>query len=202
MPTRWWSLKRFRSSYQERAFYVTDQKSRYQRAGLSAHPLEAITFGQFRLFPTQRLLEKAGRAVHMGGRALDILIVLAKRAGEIVSKRDLLATVWADVKVDEGSLRFHMAALRKTLGDGQSGARYIINVPGRGYCLVAAVSCEGPLTPPPVEVTAAWRHAVLCPRCGSNVNLKKNSFGSPGHEYVLMPASYPNYRADSDLENP
>ncbi|HWO36045.1 MAG TPA: winged helix-turn-helix domain-containing protein, partial [Candidatus Acidoferrum sp.] len=81
--------------------------------------------------------------VHIGGRALDILIFLAKRAGEVVSKGDLVAGVWTDVNVDEGSLRFHIVALRKVLGDGQSGARYVTNVPGRGYCLVAPVSRSG-----------------------------------------------------------
>jgi predicted ATPase/DNA-binding response OmpR family regulator len=101
---------------------------------------EVISFGQFRLFAAERLLEEDGRAIPLGGRALDILIFLAKRAGEVVSKRDLVAGVWADVNVDEGSLRFHMAALRKALGDGQSGARYVINVQGRGYCLVAPAS--------------------------------------------------------------
>jgi predicted ATPase/DNA-binding winged helix-turn-helix (wHTH) protein len=100
----------------------------------------AVSFGPFRLFPAERLLEKDGVALHLGGRALDILILLVERAGEVVSKRELVARVWADVTVDEGSLRFHVAALRKALGDGQSGARYVTNVPGRGYCLVAPVS--------------------------------------------------------------
>jgi predicted ATPase/DNA-binding winged helix-turn-helix (wHTH) protein len=100
----------------------------------------AVSFGPFRLFPAERLLEKDGAALHLGGRALDILILLVERAGEVVSKRELVARVWADVTVDEGSLRFHVAALRKALGDGQSGARYVTNVPGRGYCLVAPVS--------------------------------------------------------------
>ena len=100
----------------------------------------AISFGPFRLFPAERLLEKGSTDVHLGGRALDILIVLAEHAGEVVSKRDLIARVWADVTVDEGSLRFHVAALRKALGDGRGGARYVTNVPGRGYCLVAPVS--------------------------------------------------------------
>src|SRR5271167_1439405 len=99
-----------------------------------------VAFGPFRLFPAERLLEKDGVPVHLGGRALDILIFLVERAGEVVSKRDLVARVWADVNVDEGSLRFHVAALRKTLGDGREGARYVTNVPGRGYCFVAPVS--------------------------------------------------------------
>jgi DNA-binding winged helix-turn-helix (wHTH) protein len=98
------------------------------------------------LFPTERLLERDGVPVQVGGRALDILIFLDERAGEVVSKRDLVARVSADVNVDEGSLRFHVAALRKTLGDGQEGARYVTNVPGRDYCLVAPVSRSNTLS--------------------------------------------------------
>ncbi len=88
----------------------------------------------------ERRLDRDGSPVHLGSRALGILIALVERAGEIVSKKDLLARVWGDLVVDEGSLRFHIAALRKVLGEGQSGARYVMNVSGRGYCFVAHVS--------------------------------------------------------------
>src|SRR5271155_3711112 len=91
----------------------------------------AISFGPFRLLPPARLLERDGVPVQIGGRALDILIYLVERAGEVVSNRDLVSRVWSGVFVDEGSLRFHIMALRKALGDGQSGARYVTNVPGR-----------------------------------------------------------------------
>jgi predicted ATPase/DNA-binding winged helix-turn-helix (wHTH) protein len=101
---------------------------------------EAISFGPFRLFPTERLVEKNGVPIHIGGRSLDILICLAERAGEVISKRDLVARVWADIHVDEVSLRFNVAALRKALGDGRDGARYVANIPGRGYSLVSPVS--------------------------------------------------------------
>lgn len=104
----------------------------------------AIAFGAFRLFPRSRLLEKDGVPQHLGGRALDILIFLAERAGEVVDKRELVKRVWADVNVDEGSLRFHITTLRKALGDAGEGSRYIVNVPGRGYCFTA------PLTRAPV----------------------------------------------------
>src|ERR1700686_5352707 len=100
----------------------------------------AVCFGPFLLLPAERLLEKDGIPVHLGGRALDILIFLVERAGEVVSKKDLVDRVWADFTVYEGSLRTHMAALRKALGDGQSGSRYVTNVPGRGYCLVVPIS--------------------------------------------------------------
>jgi predicted ATPase/DNA-binding winged helix-turn-helix (wHTH) protein len=92
-----------------------------------------ISFGPFRLVSSARLLEKNGVPIQIGGRALDILICLAERPGEIVTKRELLKRVWADVNVDEGSLRFHIAGLRKSIGDGAPGARYLVTVPGRGY---------------------------------------------------------------------
>lgn len=99
-----------------------------------------LSFGPFRLLPKERLLEKNGVALQIGGRALDLLILLTTRPGEVVSKRELIARVWADATVDEGSLRFHIAALRKVLGDGISGTRYVVNVPGRGYCFTAPIS--------------------------------------------------------------
>jgi predicted ATPase/DNA-binding winged helix-turn-helix (wHTH) protein len=114
----------------------------------SSHIAEVVAFGPFRLYAARRLLEKSGSPLHLGARALDILIVLVERAGEVVSKKTLLARVWPDVTVDVGSLRFHMATLRRALGDGQLGARYVSTLSGRGYCFVAPVSrLNGPGQP-------------------------------------------------------
>ena len=88
-----------------------------------ASPDDTISFGPFRLAPAERRLEKAGVAVPLGGRAFDLLVALVEHAGQVVSKRNLIALVWSDVTVDEGSLRVHIAALRKALGDGEAGAR-------------------------------------------------------------------------------
>lgn len=108
--------------------------------GENPPPRDAFSFGAFRLVTAERLLEKAGAPINIGGRALDILLILVERAGEVVSKQELIALVWPDVTVDDGSLRAHIVAVRKALGDGQEGARYVTNVPGRGYCFVAPVS--------------------------------------------------------------
>lgn len=102
----------------------------------------ALSFGPFRLFPSERRLERSGTDVPLGSRALDILIALATSAGQVVSRRELLTRVWPDTVVEESSLRVHVAGLRKALGDGRDGARYIGNVPGRGYCFVASVYRE------------------------------------------------------------
>jgi predicted ATPase/DNA-binding winged helix-turn-helix (wHTH) protein len=101
---------------------------------------DMICFGPFRLSATERLLEKGGDPIQLGSRALDILIALVERPAEVVSKKELIARVWPDLVVDEGSLRFHVSALRKALGEGRSGGRYVTNVSGRGYCFVAPIS--------------------------------------------------------------
>lgn len=105
---------------------------------------EVLLFGPFSLSIAERLLTRAGETVPIGGRALDILVLLASRAGEVVDKKDLMAWVWPDVIVEESNLRFHINALRKALGDGKEGARYLTTVPGRGYCFVASVTRAAP----------------------------------------------------------
>jgi len=104
-----------------------------------------LSFGPFNLVVNERLLTREGVTVELGARALDILIALTSAPNEIVSKKHLMAQVWPDVTVEEGSLRFHMNGLRNALGDGRDDARYIMTLPGRGYCFVAPVSqSEGP----------------------------------------------------------
>src|SRR5262245_10792572 len=100
---------------------------------------QAITFGPFRLLPVQRTLFEDDRPLRLGSRALDILIALADSAGELVSRDELVARVWPKTFVEDANLRVHVAALRKVLGDGPSGSRYIVTVPGRGYRFVAPV---------------------------------------------------------------
>src|ERR1700741_4009193 len=101
---------------------------------------EVISFGPFSLVTSERILTKEGTPIELGARALDILIALVSRSNEVVSKKDLLAWAWPDVTVEETSLRFHIASLRKALGDGKDGARYITTLAGRGYCFVAPIS--------------------------------------------------------------
>jgi predicted ATPase/DNA-binding winged helix-turn-helix (wHTH) protein len=100
---------------------------------------DVISFGPFDLCAPERLLKKTEKPVPLGGRAFDILIALAERAGEVVTHKELIERVWPDVNVEETNLRFHISALRKALGDGRDGARYISSVAGRGYCFVAPI---------------------------------------------------------------
>ena len=105
----------------------------------ASHVPRRAAFGPFILSPAQRLLERDGVPVRLGGRALDLLIALVDCAGQTVRKSELMARVWPDAVVDEGTLRFHMVAVRKALGDGEGGQRYIVNTAGKGYTFVASV---------------------------------------------------------------
>ena len=106
----------------------------------TAWPGAVVRFGPFTLVQGERLLLREGTAVELGGRAMDVLLVLVARANTVVSKQELLALAWPGVVVSDGSLRFQITMLRQALGDGADGARYIANIVGRGYSFVAAVS--------------------------------------------------------------
>lgn len=99
-----------------------------------------LSFGPFTLTPHERLLTRDGVALPLGARTFDALVALVSRPREVVSKWDLMARVWPGINVEEVNLRFHIAALRKALGDGKNGARYITTLSGRGYSFVAPIS--------------------------------------------------------------
>jgi predicted ATPase/DNA-binding winged helix-turn-helix (wHTH) protein len=118
-----------------------------------------LAFDGFRLRPTERLLLRNDEPVRLGGRALDLLIALAGRAGEVIGKQELIAAIWPDTFVDEGNLKVHVSALRRALREGEAGRRYISTVAGRGYCFVA------PVTPSAVTVSA--HPGPMTPRSGA-----------------------------------
>jgi len=80
-----------------------------------------LRFGPFEVSIGERVVRRDGRVLLLGDRALDILTHLADRPGEVIAKQELMDHVWSDVTVEEGSLRVHVAAIRKALGDGQFG---------------------------------------------------------------------------------
>src|SRR4030095_8274733 len=75
----------------------------------------------------------------------DILAALVERPGEVVGKEELIARAWPQTFVEESNLKIQVSALRRALGDGQGGNRYVITVPGRGYNFGAPVRREEPL---------------------------------------------------------
>src|SRR5690348_16349584 len=87
-----------------------------------------LSFGPFTLFPAARAFEKEGIPLPLGNRALDILMVLVERAGEVVNQRELIRRVWRGLVVDPSNLRVHITSLRRALGDRDGKDRYIANV--------------------------------------------------------------------------
>ena len=96
-------------------------------------------FGPFRLDEAEHLLLRDGEAVPLTPKAFDLLLALVERHGHLLEKDELLKKVWPDTFVEEANLASNISQLRKALGDGENGQRYIETVPKRGYRFVASV---------------------------------------------------------------
>ena len=94
---------------------------------------EDIWFGGFRLDLQRRALTRDGTPIRLGGRALDLLCVLAAANGNVVSKDELMERIWPGQTIEENALQAQISALRKVLT--QNGESYIGTIQGRGYCL-------------------------------------------------------------------
>ena len=104
---------------------------------------QAIAFGPFILHRARQLLLNGQQPVRLGSRAFALLAELVEHHGQLRTRQQLEARIWPHSIVEETSLRVHMSALRRALGDGRNGARYIDNLPGCGYMFVAPVTMLG-----------------------------------------------------------
>ncbi|MDB5858739.1 MAG: putative ATPase [Ramlibacter sp.] len=118
-------------------------------------PFRSLSFGPYAVYPLERVLSRGGRPVKVGSRAFDLLLALLSRPGEVVAAAELIARVWPRRVVEDSSLRVQLGLLRRALGDGIQGARYIATLSGRGYSFVAPVAFESP--GPPLNVIAVGR---------------------------------------------
>jgi DNA-binding winged helix-turn-helix (wHTH) protein len=110
---------------------------------------EIYAFDAYVLDVAERRLSKSGQVVALAPRTHDVLVALVRRAGRLITKRELLDLVWGDVSVEEGILSVHVSALRKALGDDGGGSEraYIETVPRAGYRFSAAVLATLPIQP-------------------------------------------------------
>lgn len=99
-------------------------------------------FGPFRFIPARRTLHCGDVPQRLGSRAFDILTILVERPSEPVSKRELINRVWPTTVVEDGNLKVHVSAIRRTLGEFEHGSNYIATIIGRGYCFVAPVQAN------------------------------------------------------------
>ena len=103
------------------------------------HGQDLYSFGEFTLDVPDRRLTRRVCSVHLAPKTCDVLVALIWRAGRLVTKRELLESVWPGVFVEEGILTVHVAALRKALGDSRRSPAYIETVSRSGYRFVATV---------------------------------------------------------------
>lgn len=123
------------------------------RQGAPPQPLcDRLDFARFSLLPSQRLLLRDGTPIRIGARALDALLALAARPGELVTKEELTTQLWPGTFVDPVNLRVNIAALRKALGDSEG--RLIHTDPGRGYRFTGEVR-HGAQPPSPSAIAEA-----------------------------------------------
>ena len=108
-------------------------------------------FGSFRLDGQERLLLRDGVTISLSPKAFDLLLALVERHGHLLEKEELLKKVWPDTVVEEANLASNISLLRKALGEGENGHRYIETVPKRGYRFVAPVRAAEKNGEPVVE---------------------------------------------------
>ncbi|MCI0620855.1 MAG: winged helix-turn-helix domain-containing protein [Acidobacteria bacterium] len=104
---------------------------------MNRQPQHIYEFGPFRLDAAEHLLLRDGEAVPLTPKAFDLLLALVEHHGHLLEKDELLKKVWPDTFVEEANLASNISQLRKALGDGENGERYIETVPKRGYRFVA-----------------------------------------------------------------
>jgi DNA-binding winged helix-turn-helix (wHTH) protein/Flp pilus assembly protein TadD len=106
-----------------------------------------LEFGPYRLDPRRKVLWRGGEVVPLTPRALEVLAALAEGEGRVVTKEELLRTVWPDTFVEEANLSVNVSAIRKALGAQPDGRPYVETLSRRGYRFVAPVrrrDAEGP----------------------------------------------------------
>lgn len=127
-----------------------------------SNPLNQIyEFGQFQVNASERLLLRQGETVPIAPKVFDLLLVMIQRQGAVVEKDELMQLLWPDTYVEENNLTVSMSALRKVLGEGKDGAKYIETIPRRGYRFVVPIAGQTPnhlqtsLTASPADHEAA-----------------------------------------------
>src|SRR5437868_2033288 len=96
-------------------------------------------FGPFRFEPHKRLLFRGQEVIKLAPKALETLLALVERHGQVLEKDELMKLLWPDSFVEEGNLTLNVSNLRKALGENPQQHEYIVTVPGKGYRFVASV---------------------------------------------------------------
>src|SRR5208282_147333 len=121
-------------------------------------------FGPFRMDRQKRLLLHGSETLPLPPKAFEVLLFLVDNRGRVIEKSEFMRAVWPDSFVEEGNLSQNIFLLRKTLGGGQEGQRYILTVAGVGYRFVPEVAEHNEQTSaelPPAAGSSSLRSAPL-----------------------------------------
>jgi len=105
----------------------------------TARPEGSFTVGDWLVVPSLNRLSRDDESVQIELKLMEVLVHLAGRPGELVSKRDLMDAVWQVEVISDGTLTRAVALLRKALGDNARNPRFIETIPKRGYRFIAPV---------------------------------------------------------------
>jgi DNA-binding winged helix-turn-helix (wHTH) protein/Tfp pilus assembly protein PilF len=148
-------LWQLRKSLQHAEKFPKKFRKKRMTTELTSHFYE---FGPFRLDTVERLLLRRDTPVTLTPKVFDILLMLVRNSGRALEKEAFMREIWPDSFVEEGNLNRNISTLRKALGDGQDGQRFIETIPKRGYRFVASVRETGA---PAAQATNARSIAVL-----------------------------------------
>src|SRR5688500_19792241 len=100
---------------------------------MSQQKQETYEFGDFRLEISKGVLLRENKPVTLQWKTFELLCVLVKSEGNLITRDELMNKLWADTFVEENNLSQHIRLLRKVLGEGENGTTFIETVPRRGY---------------------------------------------------------------------
>lgn len=119
----------------------------------------AKVFGPFEFDGAERVLRRNGKSVPLTPKAFDLLAAFIHQPGRLLTKDELLKTVWPGTFVEESNLAYHVFVLRKALGENNGTSTYIETVQKSGYRFTAAVTTASPAAPSRPALLAPDRRA-------------------------------------------
>jgi DNA-binding winged helix-turn-helix (wHTH) protein/esterase/lipase len=155
----------------------------------------AYRFGPFLLDVRERRLSRGGEVIPLRLKVFDTLLVLVENAGRLVTKQELLDTVWPETTVEENNLNHNVSVLRKALGEKATGQQYIETVPRVGYRFAAPVDAAVPQTGASAAATAKTRQEIRYCTTSDDVRL---AYATTGNGPPLVKAS--NWLTHLDFE--
>ena len=152
-------------------------------------------FGPFHLDARERRLSRDGEVIPLRLKVFDTLLVLVENAGRLVTKQQLLETVWPETAVEENNLNHNVSVLRKALGERATGQQYIETVPRVGYRFAAPVETIGAPARPSPSAAAKPRQEIRYCTTSDGVRL---AYATTGSGTPLVKAS--NWLTHLDFE--